>query len=122
MPKILLVDDEPDVRDFLRDELEDRGFSVTALSNGADAILAAMDQRFDLYLLDMLLPGLDGPQLIRILRKITPDVPIRGLTGHVGRGYMAQASGYGVTCLGKPIAIDDLLAEIGEALSARRPA
>ncbi len=120
MPKILLVEDEVDVRNFLSDELVDRRFSVTAVGNGADAIVAAVDERFDLYLLDMMLPGLDGVQLIRVLRKVTPGVPILGLTGHVGRGYMAQASSHGVTCLSKPIQIDDLLTEIRDVLAAPR--
>ena len=46
--------------------------------------------------------------------------PILGLTGHVGRGYMAQASAYGITCLSKPVQFDQLLTEINEALAAKR--
>ena len=61
-----------------------------------------------------------GVQLIRVLRKVTPGVPILGLTGHVGRGYMAQASSHGVTCLSKPIPIDDLLTDIRDVLAAPR--
>jgi hypothetical protein len=47
-------------------------------------------------------------------------MPIIGLTGYVGRGYMAQASAYGVTCLSKPLNMDILLREVNEALSSRR--
>ncbi len=119
MPKILIAEDEPDLRCFLRDELTDRRFSVNAVSNGADAIVAAAEDAYDLYLLDMLMPGLDGIQVIRVLRQLTPRVPILGLTGHVGRGYMAQASAYGVTCLSKPIQVEELLKEIKEALAGR---
>ena len=45
MPKILVADDERDLCDFLKEELEDAGFSVMTVNNGADAIVAAVDQR-----------------------------------------------------------------------------
>jgi len=58
------------------------------------------------------MPGMNGVQTIQVLRKITPKIPILGLTGYTGQGYMAQASAYNVTCLAKPIDINDLLNEI----------
>lgn len=117
MPKILIAEDEKDLRDFLQDELSDAGFAVTAVANGADAVIAAVEERFDLALLDMLMPGMDGLQAIRVLRKVAPGMPILGLTGHVGRGYMAQAAALGVTCLSKPVAIVELIREIKELLA-----
>ena len=116
MRKILMADDEKDLRDFLSDALTDHGFKVTAVANGADAIVAAVDERFDLYLLDMMMPGLDGIQTTKVLRKVTPGVPVVGLTGHLGRGFMAQASAYGVTCVTKPVRVEALVAEINEQL------
>jgi len=112
MQKILLADDERDVRTLLQGELESAGYRVTAVASGADAVIAAADGGYDLYLLDMMMPGLNGVQTIQVLRKITPKVPILGLTGYTGQGYMAQASAYNVTCLAKPIDINDLLGEI----------
>lgn len=112
MQKILLADDERDVRTLLQGELESAGYRVTAVASGADAVIAAADGGYDLYLLDMMMPGLNGVQTIQVLRKITPRVPILGLTGYTGQGYMAQASAYNVTCLAKPIDINDLLGEI----------
>ena len=105
MQKILLADDERDVRTLLQGELESAGYRVTAVASGADAVIAAADGGYDLYLLDMMMPGLNGVQTIQVLRKITPRVPILGLTGYTGQGYMAQASAYNVTCLAKPIDI-----------------
>ena len=119
MPRILIAEDDPDVRSFLEDELTSAGFTVTAVDNGADAVVAAVEQPYDLYLLDMLMPGLDGIQTIRVLKKVTPDVPIIGLTGYVGLGYMAQAAAYGVICLAKPVVISDLIREINEAIASR---
>jgi two-component system nitrogen regulation response regulator NtrX len=116
MPKILIAEDDADVRLFLQEELTDAGFTVTGVGDGADAVVVAVEESFDLYLLDMLMPGLDGIQTIRVLKKVTPDVPIIGLTGYVGLGYMAQASAYGVICLPKPVVMADLIKEINEAI------
>jgi two-component system nitrogen regulation response regulator NtrX len=116
MPKILIAEDDADVRLFLQEELTEAGFTVTGVGDGADAVVVAVDESFDLYLLDMLMPGLDGIQTIRVLKKVTPDVPIIGLTGYVGLGYMAQASAYGVICLPKPVVMADLIQEINEAI------
>lgn len=118
MAKLLVVDDEADVRNFLKEELSREGFMVNTASNGADAIVAAAEQSYDLIVLDMLMPGLDGIQVIRVLRKVIPGTPIIGLTGYVGRGYMAQASAFGVVCLSKPVVITDLMKEISEALKS----
>jgi CheY-like chemotaxis protein len=118
MPKILIAEDDADVRLFLQEELTDAGFTVTGVGDGADAVVVAVEESFDLYLLDMLMPGLDGIQTIRVLKKVTPDVPIIGLTGYVGLGYMAQASAYGVICLSKPVVMADLIKEITEAIQS----
>ena len=118
MPKILIAEDDADVRLFLQEELTEAGFTVTGVGDGADAVVVAVEESFDLYLLDMLMPGLDGIQTIRVLKKVTPDVPIIGLTGYVGLGYMAQASAYGVICLPKPVVMADLIKEINEAIQS----
>ncbi len=112
MKKLLLADDERDLRSFLQTELQNAGYRVTAVANGAEAVIAAVDTPHDLYLLDMMMPGMNGIQTIQVLRKVTPKVPIIGLTGYTGQGYMAQASAYHVTCLSKPVEVEDLLKEI----------
>ena len=114
MTKILIAEDDADLRFFLSDVLTGHSFKVTAVSNGAEAVIAAVDEPYDLYLLDMLMPGLNGIQTIHVLRKLTPNVPILGLTGYVGKGYMSQASAYNVICLSKPIQIEELVREINE--------
>lgn len=120
MPRLLVVDDEADVRSFLNDELSREGFTINTANNGAEAIVVAAEQKFDVIILDMLMAGLDGIQVIRVLRKVIPGTPIIGLTGYVGRGYMAQASAFGVVCLSKPVVMVDLLREIKEALSSKK--
>ena len=112
MQKILLADDERDVRSLLQAELEGAGYRVTAVATGAEAVIAAADGGFDLYLLDMMMLGRNGVQSTQFLRKMLFQAPILGLTGYTGQGYMAQASAYNVTCLAKPIDVNDLLGEI----------
>lgn len=119
MTKILVADDQHDLLDMLCDELRDAGFQVKTVDNGADAVVLAAEESFDLFLLDMYMPGLNGLQAIKVLRKLVPNTPIIGLTGYLGRGYMAEAAALGVTCLSKPIALADLLDEIHDVLAAK---
>jgi two-component system nitrogen regulation response regulator NtrX len=119
MTKILIADDQQDLVEMLYDELSDAGFIVKTVNNGADAVVAAAEENFDLFLLDIFMPGLNGIQAIKVLRKIAPNTPIVGLTGYLGRGYMAEAAMLGVICLSKPIAVDDLLEEIRDTLAMK---
>lgn len=116
MIKLLVCEDDRELNQFLREELTNAGFSVSSVNNGGDAIVQAVEQSPQLLLLDMLLPGMDGIQVIRVLRKVAPRLPIIGLTGYVGRGYMSQAAAYGVVCLSKPVQFDELVREIRETL------
>jgi DNA-binding response OmpR family regulator len=116
MKKLLIVDDDNNLLNYLNEELTEAGFRVKTYDNGADAIVAAAEDTFDLILLDMLMPGLDGIQVVRVLQKVAPKVPIIGLTGYVGRGYMSQAMGLGVSILTKPVEIPALVKEINETI------
>jgi two-component system, cell cycle response regulator CpdR len=116
MKKLLIVDDDNNLLNYLNEELSEAGYKVKTYDNGADAIVAAAEETFDLILLDMLMPGLDGIQVVRVLQKVAPKVPIIGLTGYVGRGYMSQAMGLGVSILTKPVEIPALVKEINETI------
>ncbi|HMQ54873.1 MAG TPA: response regulator [Anaerolineae bacterium] len=116
MPKILIVENEPDLREFLRDELEDANFATTMAANGAEAVVAITDQTFDLVLVDMVMPVLNGIQTIKVLRKMVPSLPIIGLTGFTGQEFIPEASVFGVICYAKPIDIEDLIDQINAIL------
>jgi two-component system, OmpR family, alkaline phosphatase synthesis response regulator PhoP len=80
MPElILVVDDEPKIVRLARDYLEKNGFSVTTAADGQSALTAARREKPDLILLDLMLPGMDGREVCRILRRES-DVPIIMLT------------------------------------------
>ena len=119
-PRLLIADDDADFRDFLNEELTNAGFSVTAVANGADAIVYVTEQTFDMILIDMIMPGMDGIQVIRVLKKVAPHLPILGISGYVGRGYLAQAADFNVPTLTKPVVIANLVEEINAVLKTAR--
>jgi two-component system alkaline phosphatase synthesis response regulator PhoP len=78
-PTVLVVDDEPKIRAIVRDNLQANGFAVTEQADGPGALRAAVHERPDLVVLDLMLPGLDGIEVLRRLR-VTSQVPVILLT------------------------------------------
>ena len=83
---LLLVDDETDILTLIRYNLEKEGFSVVTAESGGDALKRAEEEKFDLVLLDIMMPGIDGYDVCRHLRKSGPNVetPIMFLTARSG--------------------------------------
>ena len=79
MPTVLVVEDEEALRFTLAHNLKREGYAVITASRGDDGLKAAREHRPDLILLDVMLPGLDGIQVCRMLRRDS-DVPIIMLT------------------------------------------
>jgi DNA-binding response OmpR family regulator len=77
---VLVVDDDPTVSDVVRRYLERAGFGVTLATDGPAALAAFAQQRPDLVVLDLMLPGIDGLEVCRRLRDRAPDVPVVMLT------------------------------------------
>jgi len=69
-PKVLLVDDEPDIIELLKYNLEREGFTVSSAQNGRDAIKVAKAERPDLIVLDIMMPGMDGVEVCNQLRQL----------------------------------------------------
>jgi two-component system, cell cycle response regulator DivK len=88
MPRILLIEDNPLSRDMLTRMLEKRGYNVVTAGEGSEGIAVAANQRPDVILMDMSLPGLDGWETTRELRS-RPDtrgIPVIALTAHALAG------------------------------------
>ena len=79
-PKILIVDDEPNIRDLLTTSLRFAGFAVRAVGNGAQAISAVLEEEPDLIILDVMLPGLSGFDVLKQLREAGVRTPVLMLT------------------------------------------
>jgi CheY-like chemotaxis protein len=95
---ILCVDDEEDIRDVVRLCLEmDEGFRIDACGSGAEAVAFLETTRPDLVLLDVMMPGMDGPATLAALRKTAHgrDVPVVFMTARVREQEISQYLGLG---------------------------
>lgn len=118
--RVLLVEDEPSLARGLVDNLHAEGFEVRHVARGDLALRAIRDERPDVVILDLLLPGRNGLEILKELRASGDDVPVLVLTARgevVDRvvGLETGADDY----LGKPFAIRELLARV-KALARRR--
>jgi DNA-binding response OmpR family regulator len=80
-PKVLIVDDDPDLRQSLRLLLEHRGFSV-GLAAGGEAALKALDDQYDIVLTDFHMPGMDGFELFTEIKERYPALPVVMVTAY----------------------------------------
>ncbi|MFT5782216.1 MAG: two-component system copper resistance phosphate regulon response regulator CusR [Pseudomonas sp.] len=111
--KILLAEDEPKTGAYLQQGLSEAGFSVDWLSNGTDALQQAMSDTYDLLILDVMMPGMDGWQVLRQLRAAGQQQPVLFLTARDSiedrvKGLELGADDY----LIKPFAFSELLARV----------
>jgi DNA-binding response OmpR family regulator len=120
-PTILVVDDEQGIVELMRDFLEVDGFTVLAASDGEQALAALARERVDCMLLDILMPGVSGFDVLRRVRE-TSDVPILFLSARVGdsdkiRGLRLGADDYVV----KSATPDDVVARVRAVLRRSQP-
>jgi two-component system, OmpR family, response regulator MprA len=113
MPRILLVEDDRDVAEYIRRDLTDEGYAVSVCHDGASGLKAAERSAFDIIVLDVMLPFMDGLEVTRRLRRQHVETPILLLTARdaseeIVRGLDAGADDY----LTKPFSFDVLLARI----------
>lgn len=109
--KILVVDDEEDLRVLLRFELEAQGHEVDEAGSGGEALAAIAASRPDLVMLDLRMPGMDGWDVLRDLqaRGITPDLPVIALSAHASQELIAETLELGcATYVTKPFSFDDI--------------
>jgi DNA-binding response OmpR family regulator len=119
--RLLLVDDEEGFAHVLANRLERRKISVTKAYSGSEAIQALRGAEFDVAILDLKMEDMDGIEVLRMFRKMAPEMAVIMLTGHGSEkaaedGIKSGAFDY----LMKPCALDELLAKIEEAVRQRR--
>lgn len=116
--KILVVDDEQDILEFLKEVLEDEGYSVVSTDNGEYLERLSLLDLPDLILLDVLLSGKDGRELVRYLKnqKETGEIPVIMISAHPTARESALASGADLF-LAKPFDLTHLLDTIEQIVS-----
>lgn len=119
--RILVVDDEPMVRQSLGQFLGDEGYTVEEAADGADALARVVEHRPDVILLDLMMPGMNGRQFLAALRgdpRYT-DVPVVVMTAV--RGLTVQPAALGASeVVEKPFDVDDLLNKVALAIYRSR--
>jgi len=116
MERILIIEDEEKIARFVELELQYEGYEVEKAFNGRDGLELASTRPFDLVLLDILLPELNGIEVLRRLRRVS-DVPVIMLTARDAVvDKVAGLDGGANDYITKPFAIEELLARIRAAL------
>jgi two-component system OmpR family response regulator len=115
--KVLIVDDEPNIRDLLSTSLRFAGFSVHAVANGADAVAAAEKGEPDIILLDVMLPDMNGFSVTKKLRSMGINSPVlfltaRDETADKVTGLTVGGDDY----MTKPFSLDEIVARINAIL------
>lgn len=118
--KILLVDDEADFLEALSERMRTRGMDVTTSASAQEALEAVEKGAFDAVVLDLMMPGMDGLDALRILKDKDPKLQVILLTGHatVEKGVEAMKRG-ALDLLEKPASIETLTRKIKEASAQR---
>lgn len=123
MPKLLLVEDNPENRDMLSRRLVRRGFDLYFAENGAEAVARALEHKPDLVLMDLSLPIMDGWEATRRIKADpeTSNIPVIALTAHAMAGDRERALAAGCDDYDtKPVDLPRLLNKIDTLLD--RPA
>lgn len=120
-PTILIVDDEKEIRNLFQDFLTQEGYKVFTATNGVEAISLGKQNRFDLALLDIRMPGMDGIETFQELRKFKKDLEVIILTGHGTLNTAKEAMKLGAyDFLTKPIDLGLVKNIIRQALERKK--
>jgi CheY-like chemotaxis protein len=124
MPKILIIDDDRLVRESARIIFNVKGYEVVVAEDGKSGIELAQSDQFDLAIVDLFMPGMDGLQVIEAIRKSNPNIPMIAASGFMFGGdcptmpnFEAMASEAGaISTLYKPFRPDALLQAAEKAI------
>lgn len=132
MSKVLIIDDHSGIRDLLHTVVQSQGHEASVAADGADGLQRILGDRPDLVVVDLKMPEMDGLEVLRILRREQPGVPVIAMSGGFGEHtdlYLDVAVEFGaVAALRKPFrlatfkqAVAEALAHAGPVTSSREP-
>lgn len=114
--KLLLVDDEQGYVNILSKRLSRRNFEVTGVQSGEEAIQALRKHDFDVAVLDLKMEGMDGIEVLRVFKKLLPQMAVIMLTGHGSEQAARDGLAFGAfDYLTKPCELDELVQKITQA-------
>ncbi len=120
-PTILVVDDEPAILQSISGLLTDEGFEVLIAANGYEALKIIEAESPDLVLLDIWMPGIDGIETLKAIKKDNPFIQVIIITGHGTIETAVKATKLGAfDFIEKPLSIDKVIVAINNALNFRR--
>ena len=119
--RLILIDDEVGFTTVMAKRLSRRGFDVTSAFSGSEAIQALRKAEFDVAVLDLKLEDMDGIEVLKIFKKMDPDMPVIMLTGHGSEKSAGEGMEYGAyDYLFKPYEFEELLEKIHAAASGKK--
>ena len=128
MARILVIDDEADIRTIFQRCLERMGYTVETAADGRQGLRLLASTVPDLVITDLMMPEMDGLEVIRNIRNIRkqqPDLPIIAISGGMrtaSANFLPIAGKFGANCVfDKPVELDQLLAAVRKLLGAKAP-
>ncbi len=124
MPRVLVVDDQTDVRAIVAIVLRVQQFEIVEAASASEGLKAFEDSRFDIAIVDIFLQGKSGVDVIMAMRERNPDLPVVAISGMTALDFVSGSPELAnVVCLRKPFRPNELLRAIEEAReSVRLPA
>ncbi|MEK6645412.1 MAG: response regulator [Candidatus Firestonebacteria bacterium] len=121
MYNILIIDDEQEMIDALRNILEQDGYTVTATTDGVSALKKVENNNFDVVLLDVRIPGMDGIQILEQIKKTNKNLPVIMVTGYGDTKTSVQAMKLGAfDYISKPFNYEELINLIEKAVQMNK--
>lgn len=118
---ILIVDDEKDIRAILKKVLVEAGYAVQEAENGEAAIALLASAKFDLILLDLKMPGMDGLETLAEIRRRDKNIPVIIVSGYISFNTLLRSTELGISdYIAKPFEINDLRAKLQKVLGPKR--
>jgi DNA-binding NtrC family response regulator len=118
--KVLIVDDEVAYVDVIRRRMEKRNLKVDSAHSGSEAIRKMRENSFDIAIVDLKMEDMDGLEVVKILKKMDPDMPVIIVTGHGSEQAAKDGIAYGAYAyLMKPCDFDVLMGKIWEAVKTK---
>ena len=118
---ILVVDDEADLCTSLQDRLTIEGYKVWTASDGRKGLQVYHDHLIDLVITDVLMPELDGLEVVRTLRRLASAIPIIAMSGGGNRDldFLVEATEFGATrTISKPFRVEELVVMVHDLLDS----